>query len=474
MPLQPDINRDTDGFPSWDVAPVPLPARSRLYHLPPIGVGTAEVECLTGYLVRLAAAHSVSPFVLARREIAPTFGTDRRVEAQLGALMGCAARRLNGVEPGAGRWVEVLAVLTRRQDLSGLTLRPWAGVIASPGLLRATLAWCPACYAAWRSEAREVYQPLLWTLKVVTVCPRHRRPLQDRCPCPGCGRSQPVITPAMRPGYCTACGHWLGASEGEQPDNAPPIPENVMTWDLWVAESVGDMLGASSLLRGPFPQGRVREIIEECIERFGGDRPLRGFAHLAWATIEVWRRGASIPTLESLLRLCYHLGTTPHHFLTAGTAIVVRSPDPQAFTPDVPRSRRPRGSFDVEAARHAIAVVLAGTPKVLPSVSEVARQLGCGTWALRCHLPTECRTLVERRAAQRHQEVSEASARRCAEVREATLAVHQQGLYPNGRRVAARLANPPDWIRPEVREAWKAALRDLGWQLRKRKGRFTV
>jgi hypothetical protein len=59
MPPRPEADRDLDGYGNWDVSPVPLPPRSRLYHLSPIGVGTSEVESLTGYLVRLAAAHSV-------------------------------------------------------------------------------------------------------------------------------------------------------------------------------------------------------------------------------------------------------------------------------------------------------------------------------------------------------------------------------------------------------------------------------
>ncbi len=472
MPANSDVDLDVDGYESWDVSPVPLPPRSRLYHLAPIGIGTSEVESLTGYLVRLAAAHCVSPFVLARREIAPTFGTERRaeIEMQLGGLMGCVARRLNGPEPEAGRWAEALTILTGRTDLHQLTMRPWAGVIGRPALLRATLAWCPACYSAWREEGREVYQPLLWSLQVVTVCARHRQPLQDRCPSPTCGRPQPIIAPAIRPGHCTACGHWLGEQEAGLPLSSPAISEQAMAWRLWVTEAVAEMLKATSLPRGPFPRGRLKEIIEECIEHLGGDGPLRGFAHLSWDTIEVWRRGASIPTLESLLRFCYYLGTTPRHLLTKGATAVALSDGLRPVTPDAPKPRRPWGLFDVEVARRAIATALADASEPLPSVAEIARQLGCAVGTLIHHLPEECRMLAERRAVQRRRAVSEAGARRCAEVRRATLAVHRQGLYPNTRRVGALLSNPLDLIRPEVREAWKAALRDIGWQPGKRKG----
>ena len=39
--------------------PAPMPPRSRLYSLEPIGIGTPQTESLTSYISRLAAAHSV-------------------------------------------------------------------------------------------------------------------------------------------------------------------------------------------------------------------------------------------------------------------------------------------------------------------------------------------------------------------------------------------------------------------------------
>src|SRR5690242_18152590 len=46
-------------YEMWDAAPLAMPAHSRLFHLEPIGVGTAEVESLTSYVVRLAEMHTV-------------------------------------------------------------------------------------------------------------------------------------------------------------------------------------------------------------------------------------------------------------------------------------------------------------------------------------------------------------------------------------------------------------------------------
>lgn len=56
-------------FDSWDLAPVAIPARSRLHSIEPIGVGTPFVESLTGYMIRLAASHAVRVSDLVEHEL---------------------------------------------------------------------------------------------------------------------------------------------------------------------------------------------------------------------------------------------------------------------------------------------------------------------------------------------------------------------------------------------------------------------
>ena len=43
----------------WSLTPPTLPARSRLSSLAPMGIGSALVESVTSYMMRLAEAHSV-------------------------------------------------------------------------------------------------------------------------------------------------------------------------------------------------------------------------------------------------------------------------------------------------------------------------------------------------------------------------------------------------------------------------------
>ncbi len=55
----------------WKPDKYHLPQRSRLNHLPSIGVETPFIESLTSYITRLAESHSISISVLMTRELAP-------------------------------------------------------------------------------------------------------------------------------------------------------------------------------------------------------------------------------------------------------------------------------------------------------------------------------------------------------------------------------------------------------------------
>src|SRR5258708_16223116 len=58
-------------YDEWEVERPVMPARSRLFSLEPVGVGTAAVESLTGYVARLAEGHTVSTRDLVVQEILP-------------------------------------------------------------------------------------------------------------------------------------------------------------------------------------------------------------------------------------------------------------------------------------------------------------------------------------------------------------------------------------------------------------------
>src|ERR1041385_4375542 len=98
--------------------PVATPARSRLYSLEPIGIGTPQTESLTSYISRLAAAHSVRVRDLVIGEllahIRPTRRADGRQANLPGAFWRSETTTLNGTRSLARRLVQGLGGGTGR------------------------------------------------------------------------------------------------------------------------------------------------------------------------------------------------------------------------------------------------------------------------------------------------------------------------------------------------------------------------
>ncbi|MBD2060484.1 TniQ family protein [Oculatella sp. FACHB-28] len=212
-----------------------IPERSRLYHLEPIAVGTPYVESLISYICRLAEAHCVSPGILLKKEILPifrknysiSFGGVYTLQADgCGVLVSSMTKpvyRKNPNEYGLLAWqyLEGLQLLTLRADLQSLiipidTNQVLEGMTGRE-LGRDLRAWCPECFQQWHSSGHSIYEPLLWSISAVMICPYHHKPLQFHCP--HCRKSQRPLTAKTRGAQCSQCFNWLGvraaASEKE-------------------------------------------------------------------------------------------------------------------------------------------------------------------------------------------------------------------------------------------------------------------
>lgn len=457
---------DLTVYPTWDLTLPLLPARSALYPLAPLGVGTPDVESMTSYLARLAAAHSVSPRTLVVHAVAPLVGGNNLRQLttnHLAAFWTNDSRALNGTGATAEEWAQAVAMLTGRPEIPSLTLLTWREVLPFRGLLRRAHAWCPVCYEEWRTAGTPVYDPLRWTLAVVTGCPRHGRLLRQECPHPICRQSQPPIAARSRPGHCSACGGWLGASAeidaGEEVLNAAEL-----AWHSWVESAVGTLLAASPVATPP-PRERIAHVIRQCIGPPGG---LTTFAHalqLNPSSLCQWGRGTHLPSINVLVDLCYRLDIPLRDFLLA---------EPVRINPEPIHSRPPMGAptaptvrrkpFDAHFVRRALADALQSPEEPPPSMREVARHLGQAYNYLLDRFPDLCHAISARYLAYRQRTGERRLERLRSEVREATLRLHAQGVYPSSVRVATLLTHPSDFRNPAANSAWHTALRDLGWK----------
>jgi hypothetical protein len=335
-------------FGAWETAPpIPTPC-SYLYSLPPIGVGTAAVESVTGYITRLAAAHAVETGVLVNSELL------LRVPRTKGASMGHAPSKmptsffisafpLNGTGERARAWVSVLERMTCMRGLDFLTFLPWSKVISCVHLLRTQRAWCPSCYGKPAGVAEQtVYDRLLWNFQVVSACPVHCCPLESICP--SCTQSQYVFAPRMQPGYCSRCQAWLGRSaESSVGDRSESVH---------IAEMVGELLAASPLLPEGFGLGQFRDNMRT-FRRCRQFHAIRG-----------WTRGDA-PRMDSLVLLSLRQNASMLRLLTERIVIEARI-----------TSHSTHAHYRVDGPTLEEALQTALREDVPPPLAEIAMRLG--------------------------------------------------------------------------------------------------
>lgn len=114
-----------------------------------------------------------------------------------------------------------------------------------------------------------------------------------------------------------------------------------------------------------------------------------------------------------------------------------------------------------EQIEHSLQDVLAGR-KQASGVCSVARQVGISAKYLRKKFPLECAQITAQYQKDRAARAEQRVARQCLEVRQATLALYEQGVQPSKHRVQALLSNAHILHRPECWATWHAVRRELG------------
>lgn len=434
-----------------------IPPRSRLYSLVPCGVDTIWTESLTSYINRLGWDHRVAPGELVAQELIPHLGSDRPLY-QLTAFCRQPAIVLNGNGEYARKWSTLLEQLTGQSDLSRLTLQRWMGNLSSRGQLRRRPAWCAACYTEWREQGVAIYQPLLWQYQVVSICPVHKQRLETQCP--QCHRFQSVIsTKRFQPGACTQCGVWLGASASTQWQR---VTDDETAWQQWVIRALEELYVTSTETLPPqwecffaglsiclqeqgasFRLGRLTGVNNKLFERWPGmgDDPL-----------------SYTPSLKTILKFCYACDVTPLQImsnqLTSLKALVQkRVPRPTQHQPTLKR-------LDRQQCLEALQAIIDG--RVAPtSLRQLAKRLGYGDRTLAYNFPQECALVIRRAQEYRKLQQEQQLNQMRTQVRQAILALHDQGVYPSPSKVSAML--PAGWMRkPAARMTWLETLRKLG------------
>jgi hypothetical protein len=438
-----------------------LPPRSQLYCLEPVGLGTGMVECLTSYIARLAAAHSLTPSSLVRRIIAPLART-----STLGGIGGkCdvlaqASPCINGNGGTSLECVRILRLLTLCESLEKLTFQFTAGWLAVRPLVASWQKWCARCLEERRNAGITLYYPLFWQVEHLHVCDRHEIELESECP--HCAKRHRPLCRNLVIGYCPHCNGWLGASRVTL---ASPGRDPVRHAQLFVAHQIEQLIAASD--QCPYGQSAVWPKNVQHLVRQHSDGVVHAFAKalgVHHSTVASWTVCKRVPTLTSVLMIAYasdlDLVDLVSNELTAEVSMRRALKEVglgQMF-------RRPLRKHDVGLLREVMTKA-AESPEFRPlSVGQVCRQVGCHqTYAAR-----KFPILAEQIKAHRATYVQIHKQQRQFFTGLITKSVASQlagsGKYPSNRRMRRAL---PSWISlrdPVARKAWLEVLEEWGWK----------
>lgn len=426
-----------DEYPVLNELPAvaPLPARTTLYGLEPLGIGTGARESLTSYCERLADAHCLSPRFLAE---VPPLEAVYQERFRDGALL--YERCFNGGGATSVQWAALFAQLTGHSGLEALTLAPVAQIVNQRNLTSRTRRCCPQCLQEAES-AGAPYAQLLWEIACVSACPIHQLELSGQCPC------SPALNQQHRarrsPGRCPRCGQLLSAI----------LPRRTaQTREVRIARLAYDLLADSRFEQGgwhPCDDRSGQFLSCVAVIHFGSNAArLAKSLGASKSSLHEWMAGKHRPTLTWLVALAECFGCSVTDVLDARAQTT--------HPPDGPIVRPRRASpLSVTARKRALIaerVAVALSDSLPAPLSLLARQLCVNADFLRTHFPAESAAIVSRfKTHQREQRLARHRAFLGA-LREKVQQLLRQGIWPTSQRVLKGIPLPARYVvfRPEI------------------------
>jgi TniQ protein len=350
--------------------------------------------------------------------------------------------------------------LTQQRSLRFLTFLTWEEVFPSVGLLRLTRAWCPVCLQEWQSRGQVIYEPLLWTLRVVTQCVRHQCMLSIHCPNTECQRSAPWLVWSGRPGYCPFCCQWLGTSASI----SVGVDEVNTQWQRWVTEQIGTLLALAPILAVLPKRTRIHEVFEHALQqmRLEGQSSFARGLGITRTTSWGWLTRRSIPELSTLLSLCATWKISLYDCFFQDVTTLSLHPETGMPKPSKDK-HQPRGRtvWNASQVQDALEVIFTNDEFPPPSLTEVARRLESTSVTLRKYHRELCDAITERYQTALVSKRQANMQRFRQEAKQAAYQIMAQGKRPTIRRLVLVLTKPGILRNPKMRDVWQEVLREI-------------
>ncbi|MDE2343540.1 MAG: hypothetical protein KGL63_09170 [Betaproteobacteria bacterium] len=330
--------------------------------LPLIGIGTALVESLDHYLIRLADLVGITH--------------DRTLEI-CNAAAGQILFPPHGTSsPFLCNETELEARIAAIEQLTGQNDRlrrgtPWAcsavmGVHAFSSAARAK-RWCPVCYLQWDPDRSA--EPLAWSIEIKKLCSLHGCELVDRCR--SCGKAQPARTHYRARRACRFCRTPLGW-------DAESVSAHLTPLDRWVESQVDQVIElCSDPAQEKLPADRFHLFLE-ALSAMHGDRA--DLPPALRSVVSLWSYApATKISLKMLVNLAAMHGSSVLDILLDPVRTAQREPffgfwQGFDYLPLTPRNRL-RGSVRLQVTLRNL--LRRAAVCYLPSLDFVADHAGC-------------------------------------------------------------------------------------------------
>lgn len=431
--------------------------RSRLYALEPLGWDTGDVESLSSYLIRLARAHRVSPRRLIRDVFVPASPEPNRM-AYVGRRVD-AANTIDGLGPYAAMFAEITEMLTTVSGIRYLTLLPLAKLLPrnGAGQLAKAPRWCSMCLIE-KADDGTLYRPLIWSLALCQVCPRHRMQLQESCP--QCGKRQPFLPRLPNLAHCDACGGPLVIRES-------PRTECADEESIWVATALADLVSRMSVLEPWLTRAQFMRVLRQGLDTWADGKAQR-FCRILGVPprmVKNWLLKDERPSLPQVLAIAHGLGILPATLMAGTIDPVVQTPS--ETLPAYPRLPREDLKPEEREGLKQLLEQIAQDADDTRSLAEVALQLGHTKACLKYWFPAASTFIrLKHLNAVRERGVAKRERDHCF-LREVIRELIARGAYPSARRVTAAL-RPLGLmlLRPDLAAIYRAEVAALGCEAR--------
>ncbi|MGL5832857.1 MAG: TniQ family protein [Waterburya sp.] len=449
------LNEGLEIYDSCNLKKPPVPPRSSLYYLEPIGVGTPYVESLTSYIARLAEAHCLTPRLLLEREI-NSLNTQFSEQKSLFGIRQYSGE-INGRGQTASKLVDLLEKVTLKESLKFLTLLPWSEIFPRKKLIKVTRHWCPLCYQDFISQNKPLYEPLIWSINVVESCSIHKTPLASLCH--HCHQELPPLASNSRIGFCSKCGKWLGKDMNKKTQNYQRYGKYEIQWNQYVNENIEKLISVSHLLNKPISRDLVSKSFNLCVNQVTQGN-IAAFARLLGIpknSVWMWSKGKSIPQIDTLLNICYRLNFSVLEFLTIDKSqpiylkLLNRN---NVFNTHSSRISKNKTRVDWEFLEKYLLEISIDKAET-PSVTEIANELGYDRRVLTKRFPKLCHKISQKYITNKKQYSQKKIKSYCLEVEAVARKLCLQGTYPSEITVSQYLDKPGYFRYKEVRNALK-------------------